>query len=146
MGRFPKVMAGVAGAVVLAGGVLAGCGGSDAVPAASSLVGSWKGEAVGYSTGNKEEAFPLTIAITEADDANGTFAGERRAAAADASRVGMNTPNAVIDGVVSPWGEISMVNDGGEYTLELEGDTLVGRYLEVGEDSGAKAVTLTRQG
>ena len=60
----------------------------------------------------------------------------------------MNSPTAAMDGVVDPWGEIGIVTDGGTYTFEMEGDQLVGRYLEVGADSRAKAVTLTshRQG
>lgn len=49
-------------------------------------------------------------------------------------------------GVVAPWGEIAMVHDEGTFTLEQEGDQLVGRYLEVGDDVAAKAVTLTKKG
>jgi len=133
-------------AMAIMGGVLTGCGSesSASAPAASSLVGTWEGTAVGYSGGKLEEAVPLTVVITEADDASGTFAGERSTPAEEAARVNMN-PEHVLDGVVSPWGEIAMVHDEGSFTLELEGDRLVGRYLEVGEDAAAKAITLTRQ-
>ncbi len=145
MRRIAFTLAAAAGAVVLAGGVVAGCG-SDSAPAASSLVGTWEGTATGYSGGTSEEAVTLTIVIADADDANGTFTGERRNPAADVERVRISGPTAKIDGVVAPWGEIAMVHDEGTFTLEQEGDQLVGRYLEVGDDAAAKAVTLTKKG
>ena len=145
MRRISIALAGAVGTAVLAGGVLAGCGGESA-PAASSLVGTWEGTATGYSRGTGEASVPLTIVIADADDANGTFTGERRNPAADAARVKMSGPTAKVDGVVSPWGEIAMVHDEGTFTLEQEGDQLVGRYLEVGDDAAAKAVTLTKKG
>lgn len=55
----------------------------------------------------------------------------------------MNSPTAAMDSVVAPWGEIGLVTDGGTCTVEREGEQLVGRYLEVGADSRAGAVTLT---
>ncbi len=145
MRRIALTIAAATGSVVLAGGVLAGCG-SESAPAASSLVGTWEGTASGYSRGTNEDAVTLTIVIADADDANGTFTGERRNTAADVARVGISGPTAKVDGVVAPWGEISMVHEEGTFTLEQEGDQLVGRYLEVGDDAAAKAVTLTKQG
>ncbi len=145
MRRIALTVAAAAGSVLLAGGVLAGCG-SESTPAASSLVGTWEGTATGYSRGTSEDPVALAIVIADADDANGTFTGERRNPAADVARVKISGPTAKVDGVVSPWGEIAMVHDEGTFTLEQEGDQLVGRYLEVGDDAAAKAVTLTKKG
>lgn len=145
MRNLSKALAATAGVAVLAGGMLAGCGG-DTAPAASSLVGTWEGTATGYSRGEDQSAVTLTVVITDADDANGTFSGVRRSSAGDVARVKMSGPSAKLDGVVAPWGEIAMVHDEGTFTLEREGDQLVGRYLEVGDDAAAKAVTLTKKG
>ena len=82
MRNLSKALAATAGVAVLAGGVLAGCGG-DSAPAASSLVGTWEGTATGYSRGENQSAVTLTVVITDADDANrrgGPVGGDRHGA------------------------------------------------------------------
>ena len=46
--------------------------------------------------------------------------------------------------MITTWGEISIVHGEGTWTLEMDGDKMVGLYLEIGSDLAAKSITLSR--
>lgn len=127
---------------------LGGCGSdsdSDSVPTASSLVGSWTASQVGYGNGVLEGPYPSTFIIKKADDASQSFTGERVVTPEDAKKFDIPAQKAPIDGVITDWGEISIVHSDGTWTLELDDDEMTGRYLENGSDLAAKSLTLTRE-
>jgi hypothetical protein len=131
----------------MAAGALAlgGCGSdsdSDSVPSASSLVGTWNASAVGYGDGVLEGPFRFNFLIEKADDASQSFTGKRVVMPELAKQ--MDIPDLKFDGVITDWGEISIVGSG-TATLELDGDEMTGRYLETGNDPTAKSLTLTRE-
>jgi hypothetical protein len=148
-----KVKTPVAVVSLLAISALAlGACGSDSdpdVPSASSLVGTWTGSPVGYGGEGQpklEAGYPVTFVIKEGDDSSRSFAGERIVAASDAKKYNTEGNRENIVGEIAPWGEISMVNESGTWTLEMDGDDkMEGRYLEGGSDLAAKSITLTRQ-
>ena len=123
---------------------LSGCG-SDSPPAASSLVGTWQASQVGYGNGRLEGPYRSHFDIVKADDASNSFTGFRRVAPADAAKYGIPASKMRIDGVITSWGDISIVHGDGTWTLRTQGDQLVGRYLENGADLAAKSLTLTRE-
>lgn len=135
---------------LLAVGALAvsGCDSdSDSAPSASSLVGTWTASQVGYGNGVLEGPYPSTFKIEKADDESSSFTGFREVSPEDAKKFGIPSQKVRIDGVVAPWGEISIVHSDGGWTLEMDGDDkMMGRYLELGTDLAAKSLTLKRDG
>ncbi|MFM8828499.1 MAG: hypothetical protein ACKOGE_04355 [Actinomycetota bacterium] len=123
---------------------LAGCG-SDSPPSASSLVGTWEASQIGYGNGTLEGPYRSYFDIQKADDASNSFTGFRRVAPADAAKYGVPAARMRIDGVITPWGDISIVHSDGTWSVSVQGDQLVGRYLEDGSDLAAKSLTLTRK-
>ena len=69
----------------------------------------------------------------------------RVVSSADAKKYDIPARAVEIDGVITTWGEISMVHGEGTWTLEMDGDKMVGRYLEIGSDLAAKSITLSRE-
>lgn len=146
MSRTPAVVVSVIVASALA---LAGCGSdsdSESAPSASSLVGTWSASQVGYGNGVLEGPYPSTFTIEKADDESRSFTGVRVVSPEDAKQFGIPAQQAKIDGVITPWGEISIVHSDGAWTLEMDGDDeMEGRYLETGSDLAAKSLTLERK-
>ena len=139
----------VTSSLVIAGALaLAGCGSdSDSAPSASSLVGSWTASQIGYGNGVLEGPYPSTFVIQKADDDSQSFTGIRTVSPADAKQFGIPAQKVKIDGVITDWGEISIVHSDGTWTLEMDGDDeMTGRYLENGSDLAAKSLTLKRKG
>ncbi len=116
---------------------------SDSVPSASSLVGTWNASAVGFGDGVLEGPFRFDFLIEKADDASQSFTGKRVVMPEIAKQ--MEISDLQFDGVITDWGEISIVHSGGTATFELDGDEMTGRYLDTGNDSTAKSLTLTRE-
>lgn len=135
--------------VVVAGALaITGCSSdsdTDSVPTASSLVGSWSASQVGYGNGVLEGPYPSTFVIQKADDKSRSFTGVREVSPEDAKKYGIPAQKVKIDGVITTWGEISIVHSDGTWTLEMDGDEMVGRYLENGSDLAAKSLTLKRE-
>ena len=131
----------VAGALVVTG-----CSSdSDSAPSASSLVGSWTASQVGYGNGVLEGPYPSTFVIQKADDESQSFTGVRVVSPEAAKQFGIPAQKAKIDGVITDWGEISIVHSDGTWTLEMDDDEMTGRYLENGSDLAAKSLTLKRE-
>ena len=127
---------------------LAGCSSDSdthSVPTASSLVGTWSASQVGYGNGALEGPYPSTFIIKKGDNKSRSFTGVRVVSPADAKKFGIPAQRVKIDGVITTWGEISIVHSDGTWTLEMDGDEMVGRYLENGSDLAAKSVTLKRE-
>jgi len=127
---------------------LSGCSSdSESAPSASSLVGTWKSSQVGYGNGVLEGPYPSTFIIKKADDSSQSFTGQRVVSSEDAKKFGIPAKKVKIDGVITDWGEISIVHSDGGWTLEMDGDDkMTGRYLELGSDLAAKSLTLEREG
>ena len=126
---------------------LAGCNSdSESAPSASSLVGSWTASQIGYGNGVLEGPYPSTFIIEKADDESQSFTGVRVVSPQDAKQFGIPAQKAKIDGVITDWGEISIVHSDGTWTLEMNDDEMTGRYLENGSDLAAKSLTLKREG
>lgn len=143
--KAPVVVLSLIGAGVLA---LSGCASdsdSDSAPSASSLVGTWKASQVGYGNGVLEGPYPSTFIIKKADDSSQSFTGQRVVSPGDAKKFGIPAQTVKIDGVITDWGEISIVHSDGTWTLEMDGDEMNGRYLENGSDLAAKSLTLKRE-
>ena len=144
----PKVVVLVLSLFAAGALALAGCSSdsdTDSVPTASSLVGSWSASQVGYGNGELEGPYPSTFVIQKADNKSRSFTGVRVVSPADAKKFGIPAQKVRIDGVITTWGEISIVHSDGTWTLEMDGDEMVGRYLENGSDLAAKSLTLKRQ-
>lgn len=141
----------VALSLIAAGALaLAGCSSdsdSDSAPSASSLVGSWSASQVGYGDDAALEGpYPSTFIIKKADDSSQSFTGVRVVSPADAKKFGIPAQRVKIDGVITDWGDISIVHPDGSWTLEMDGDDeMNGRYLEIGSDLAAKSLTLKRE-
>ena len=141
--KTPVVMLSVVAAGAL---MLGGCSSdsdSDSVPSASSLVGTWNASAVGFGDGVLEGPFRFNFLIEKADDASQSFTGKRVVMPEIAKQ--MDISDFQFDGVITDWGEISIVDSSGTATFELDGDEMTGRYLETGNDPTAKSLTLTRE-
>lgn len=145
----PKTAVVVLSLVAASALALAGCSSdsdSDSAPSASSLVGSWSASQVGYGNGVLEGPYPSTFTIKKADDSSQSFTGIRTVSPADAKKYGIPAQRVKIDGVITDWGEISIVHSDGTWTLEMDGDDeMEGRYLENGSDLAAKSLTLERE-
>ena len=146
-----KAPATLMSALVFAGFAVGGCGSNSdsssapSVPSASSLVGTWSASQVGYGNGVLEGPYPSAFIIKKADDSSRSFTGMRVVSSADAKKYDIPARAVGIDGVITTWGEISMVHGEGTWTLEMDGDKMVGRYLEIGSDLAAKSITLSRE-
>lgn len=146
MSKTPLVLFSLIAAGALALGGCSSDSDSDSAPSASSLVGSWSASQIGYGNGALEGPYPSTFVIEKANDESGSFTGTRVVSAKDAKKYGIPAQKVKIDGVITSWGEISIVHSDGTWTLEMDGDDeMVGRYLENGSDLAAKSLTLKRE-
>ena len=114
--------------------VLVGCG--DTEPD-RDLSGEWTRNAVGYENGAAAEWVDQIVVIGVSDD-NG-FAGYKGYVKSDGVPV-----REQINGVIDPGGDVVFVDGDGTFRGRLDGDTIVGIYVEPGDDSTAMTMVLTR--
>lgn len=125
--------------VALAAALLSACSsGSSPSVEAEQLVGTWVGTNAGYEGGDTFVSQDVQVVITEVS--GNAFVGAKEWT--DAQGV---TGTDVVKGVVGPDGRVIIVDSDGIIEGTVSGSELIGVYTEVGEESTAFSVTMTKQ-
>ncbi|WP_216900614.1 hypothetical protein [Synechococcus sp. CCY 9618] len=118
----------------------AGCQANPAarVPSAGELKGTWAQTGTGYEQGRPVSWENQTLVVEEAEGQG--FTGYKTY-----QREGEPAQKEVLNGVIAPNGDILITDEDGVFRGRFLDDTIQGQYAEVGADSAAINVQLTRK-
>lgn len=110
---------------------------SDSVPTGAELIGTWAQNGAGYEQGSPSAWEDQTVVIESADGQG--FTGYKEYTSDDGG-----AQREIVNGVVGTDGEILIVDEDGFFRGRLDDGAILGQYVEVGADSAAMNVELTR--